>query len=695
MRQVVQNLKTGAIELAEIPAPAPRPGEVLLRNRASLISAGTERSTIASGRQSLLDRARKRPEKVIEVLGRVRRDGLGKTIESVQAAFERLQPMCYCGVGTVIGLGEGVGGFQLGDRVASNAPHAELASIPVNLCARIPEGVDDAAATFTVLGAIALQGLRLAQPTLGECFAVTGLGVVGLLAVQLLRAQGVRVLAIDPVEQRRQMAASSGAIAAAPEDAEQAALALSRGRGLDGVLIATATDSDTPVHQAAQMCRKRGRLVLIGVAGLGLSRADFYEKELSFQVSASYGPGRYDPAYEQQGQDYPAAFVRWTAGRNFEAVLDMLADRRLDVAPLISARLPIDRARDAYGMIDAGGATLGVIFEYPGLAAQARVVAVGPKLAPLADAPRLALIGAGAYAGSVLMPAFRAAGARLRTVVARGGVDAVALARRFGAEQAASDPDAALADPDIDAVVIATRHDSHAALAVAALGAGKHVFVEKPMALNHAEADAVAAAHARVGDRLLMVGFNRRFAPLTRQLKALLAPLAEPRAIVVTVNAGALPAGHWTRDLAIGGGRIVGEGCHFVDLMIDLVGQPPSAIAGAALAGADDRLSAVLSFPDGSTGTLLYLSNGHASFPKERIEVFCAGRVLRIDDFRQLDGFGATGGKPRRQDKGNAACVAAFVDALRDGGRAPVAFAELLASTRATLDLAAAVGSTR
>ncbi|MBM3561527.1 MAG: zinc-binding alcohol dehydrogenase, partial [Alphaproteobacteria bacterium] len=365
MRQVVQNLKTGAIELAEIPAPAPRPGEVLLRNQVSLISAGTERSTIASGRQSLLERARKRPEKVIEVLGRVRRDGLGKTIESVQAAFERLQPMGYCSVGTVIGLGEGVRGFQLGDRVASNAPHAELATVAVNLCARVPDDVDDAAAAFTVLGAIALQGLRLAQPTLGECFAVTGLGVVGLLAVQLLRAQGVRVLAIDPVERRRQMAASSGAVAVTPDDAEAAALALSRSRGLDGVLIATATDSDAPVHQAAQMCRKRGRLVMVGVSGLGLARADFYEKELSFQVSASYGPGRYDPAYEQQGQDYPAAFVRWTAGRNFEAVLDMLADRRLDVAPLISARLPIDRARDAYGMIDAGGATLGVLFEYP------------------------------------------------------------------------------------------------------------------------------------------------------------------------------------------------------------------------------------------------------------------------------------------------------------------------------------------
>jgi predicted dehydrogenase len=357
--------------------------------------------------------------------------------------------------------------------------------------------------------------------------------------------------------------------------------------------------------------------------------------------------------------------------------------------------MPIDRADDAYRMLDTAGATLGVLFEFPASAVPRRAVPAASAAKPVTGQPRLALIGAGAYAGGVLVPALRAAGAQLRTVVARGGVDAVALARRFGAEQAASDVESALADPAVDAVVIATRHDSHAALAAAALAAGKHVFVEKPLALTHAEIDAVETAHAQAGSRLLMVGFNRRFSPLTLRLKALLAPLKEPRAVVVTVNAGALPANHWTRDPAVGGGRIVGEGCHFVDLMMDLAGAPPMDVAGAALAGGDDRLSCVVRFADGSTGTLLYLSNGHAEFPKERIEVFCGGRVFRIDDFRRLEAFGGKGEALRRQDKGNAACAAAFVAAIRTGGPPPVAAVDLFASSRATLDLAAAVGPAR
>jgi predicted dehydrogenase len=696
VKQIVQNLRTGAVELAEVPTPSVRPGHVVVRTVASLISAGTERASIAVGRQSLLERARKQPQKVVDLLGRVQREGLGSTIAAVQTAIERLLPMGYCNVGWVEAVGPGVDSFVVGDRVVSNGPHAEWVMVPATLCAKVPPEVPDEQAAFTVLGAIALQGIRLAEPTLGERFAVAGLGIIGLLVVQLLRAQGVGVLAIDRVPERLALARQFGAEVVSP-DADPVVLArrLSRGHGLDGVVLATSTDSDEPLNQAAQMCRKRGRIVLVGVAGLTVRRAEFYEKELTFQVSSSYGPGRYDPAYEQQGHDYPLGFVRWTAGRNFEAILDTLAARRIDVMPLLSKRFAIDQATEAYELLSQPGPTLGVLFDYPRENRAIGSVTVGSSPAKGSDRPAFALIGAGAHAAAALVPALTRAGGHLRTVVTRGGLDAVVVARRFGAEQAATDIEAVLADPRIDAVMIATPHDSHAKLTVAALRAGKHVYVEKPLALRHAELDDIAAAYADAANRLLAVGFNRRFSPLTIKLRDMLANIREPKSVVVTVNAGTLAAGHWGRRFEVSGGRVIGEGCHFVDLMIDLLGASSVDVAGAAVAGGPERLSAVLTFPDGSTGTLLYLDHGHASFPKERIEVFTAARVYRIDDFKRLEAFGVRGFKGttlRHADKGVAACVAAFVDAVRRGGPAPMSFDSLMNSSRATLDVAAAVG---
>jgi predicted dehydrogenase len=696
VKQIVQNLRTGAIELAEVPAPAAKPGHIVIRTTASLISAGTERATVAVGKQSLLERARKRPEKVVELIGRVQRDGLGATLGAVQTALERLLPMGYCNVGRVEAVGADVTDFLVGDRVASNGPHAEWVMVPATLCAKVPAEVADEQAAFTVLGAIALQGVRLAQPTLGERFAVFGLGMVGLLAVQLLRAQGVSVLAIDRVPERLALARKFGAeVVSTDEDPLGAARRLSRGQGLDGVLLATSTDSDEPLSQAAQMCRKRGRIVLLGVVGPTLNRNDFYEKELSFQVSASYGPGRYDPAYEQHGRDYPIGFVRWTAGRNFEAVLDLIADQRLDTAPLLSKRLPIDQVAQAYDLLSQTGAMLGVLFDYPADAPAVRTVKVQAPAAKTSNRPAVALIGAGAHAAAALVPALTRSGARLRTVVTRGGLDAVVVARRFGAEQATTDIDAVLADPQIDAVMIATPHDSHASLTIAALRAGKHVFVEKPLALRMSELDAIAAAHAQAPDRALFVGFNRRFSPLTVKLRELLAQVREPKSVLMTVNAGALPPSHWVGNTEVSGGRVIGEGCHFVDLMLDLIGAPPVGVAGAALAGGPARLSGVLSFADGSTATLHYLDQGHASFPKERLEVFTAGRIYRIDNFKRLEGFGVPGFKEmtlKHMDKGVGACVAAFVDAIKRGGAPAMTGDSVLASSRATLELAAAVG---
>jgi predicted dehydrogenase/threonine dehydrogenase-like Zn-dependent dehydrogenase len=694
MKQIVQELRTGKVQLIDVPCPMPRPAHVVVRSHVSLISVGTERAAIADGKQSLLARARRQPNKVVDLLKRVRREGIIRTADAVRTMVERLQPLGYCNVGTIEQVGDGVAGLLIGDRVVNNGPHAERVLVPALLCAKVPDSVPDDMAAFTVLGAIALQAVRLASPSLGERFAVFGLGLVGLLAVQILRAHGVRVLAIDRISERLAIAQGFGADVVSPETDPVTAASWLAADGLDGVLLATATDSAEPMRQAAQMCRKRGRIVLVGVAGLKLRRADFYEKELTFQVSASYGPGRYEPGYEQAGSDYPADLVRWTAGRNFEAVLDALAAGQLRVAPLISARVGLDKASEIYSMLGKPNSTLGVLFSYPAVLPPTRLVAVlRRKTPPSRPLLRVALLGAGAYARSVLAPALIACRAEIRTVVTRSGLDAVALARRFGAGNAASDIAEVLNDESVDAVIIATPHYNHAALVIAALDAGKHVFVEKPLALSFLELDAVEAACRNRPDRIVMVGFNRRFSPLTRELRRHLDAIDGPKSLQLTVNAGRVPQGHWIADPSVSGGRIVGEGCHFVDLALHLAGDRVPLSAATALARGADRLSALLRFADGSTALLHYLDNGSSDLPKERIEAFAAGQTFCLNDFRRLEAHGVPGFKPivlRAVEKGNDACIAAFCEAARSGGPAPVPLAQLVASSRATLELAVA-----
>lgn len=654
------------MEVAEVPVSAPGPAELLARTRVSLISSGTERMLRDFGRANLIWKARQQPEKLRMALDKVRADGFVPAFEAVRAKLDHPVALGYCNAGTVVEAGPG---FSIGERVVSNGPHAEIVRVPVNLCARIPDSVSDEAAAFTVLGAIALEGIRLAQPALGETFVVTGLGLVGLLAVQLLRAHGCRVLGIDPDAGRLELARALGAEIAGPRESE-----------VDGVLIAASTRSNGPVRQAAEMCRKRGRIVLIGVAGLELSREEFYRKELSFQVSCSYGPGRHDPAYEEGGHDYPRAYVRWTARRNFEAVLDMLASGRVDVSPLISRVFPIERAHEAYEALDG---SLGILLRYDGEPRAERTIALpGPRQA---GAPRVSCIGAGAYATRVLLPAFQKAGAVFETVVSRGGVSAAHAARRFGFREAGTEPRHALSSR---AVIIATRHDSHAGLVRAALEAGAHVFVEKPLAISRGQLREIEAAWAGARAPLLMVGFNRRFAPHVRRMKALLSSLREPVSMIMTVNAGAVPADHWTLDRETGGGRIVGEACHFVDLLRHLAGR---SIAGIESTRASGNASITLRFADASMGTIHYFTSGHGSFPKERLEIFCAGRVLRLDNFRKLTGWGW----PRframtlwRQDKGAAAMAAAFLEAVRSGGPAPIPYDEIIEVAGASLDAA-------
>ncbi|MEW6258730.1 MAG: bi-domain-containing oxidoreductase [Thermodesulfobacteriota bacterium] len=701
MLQVLQNLGNGKTVVADVPVPQVGRGRLLIVTQVSLVSAGTERMLLDFGKAGWLAKARSQPEKVRQVLDKVKTDGLLPTIEAVRSKLDQPIALGYCNVGRVVEVGAGVEGFAPGDRVASNGHHAEVVCVPQHLCARIPDAVDDQSAAFTVIGAIALQGIRLLGPTLGEAMVVIGLGLIGQVAVQLLRAHGCRVLGVDVDAAKCALAQRFGAETidlSKGEDLLTAAHRFSRGRGVDGVLITASTQSNEPVHQAAQMCRKRGRIVLVGVVGLELRRSDFYEKELSFQVSCSYGPGRYDPQYEEKGCDYPIGYVRWTEQRNFEAVLDMMAEGSLNVNSLISHRFPIDRATEAYALIAGREPCLGVLLEYPNAvdADRNRTLPLALSVRHLPCKGSVAFIGAGNYAGRVLIPAFKAAGAFLHTVASSGGVSGVYYGKKYGFVQTTTDTRAAIANPEVDTVVVATRHNSHTRLVIEAFQAGKHVFVEKPLCLSHDELkqieEVISALTEKQHSPLLMVGFNRRFAPLTQKIKALLSGVREPKSFIMTVNAGAIPAEHWTQDPEVGGGRIVGEACHFIDLLRFLADAPIVRWQRLEMTTVThDTVSLQLGFADGSIGTVHYFANGSKSFPKERLEVFCAGRVLQLDNFRRLIGYGWPGFRKLklwRQDKGQAACAAAFVEAVREGKEGPIPLTELIEVSRIVIDLA-------
>lgn len=705
MKQVLQNLKTGSTELTEVPCPRMSAGQLLIRTTQSLVSAGTERMLVDFGRANLLDKARQQPDKVQMVFNKVRTDGLLPTLDAVGNKLEQPLPLGYCNVGTVLDIGAGVKGFTVGERVASNGKHAEVVNVPVNLCARVPAAVSDEEAAFTVIGAIALQGIRLVQPTLGEAVVVTGLGLVGQMTVQLLRAHGCRVLGIDFDPAKLAMAKSFGAEVvnlSVGEDPVQAAEQFSRGRGVDAVIVAAASKSSEPMHQAALMCRKRGRIVLVGVAGLELSRDDFFKKELSFQVSCSYGPGRYEADYEDKGVDYPIGYVRWTEQRNFEAVLDMMADGRLNVKPLISHRFTLDEIEAAYAVVGGHESSLGILLRYPSAqdrsdtAVRTATVRLASAQAAAAGQTSVAFLGSGNYATAVLIPAFKQAGAHLHTVASGTGVSGVHAGKKYQFEEATTDTEKLLRDTRVNTLVIATRHNSHARYVLAALAAGKHVFVEKPLCLNLDELQEIEAAYGRRCEAgrppVLMVGFNRRFAPQVQRIKALLAGVRGAKSFVMTVNAGAISPDHWTQDTEVGGGRIVGEACHFIDLLRFLAGSPITRNSRMTMDCANgDTVSLQLGFADGSVGTIHYFANGSKAFPKERLEVFAEGQVLQLDNFRKLRGFGWLGFSSMnlwRQDKGQNACAAAFMAAIREGREAPIPFAEIFEVARVTIEAA-------
>lgn len=714
MKQVSQTLKDGRIEVLDVPAPALRPHGVLVRTAWSLISAGTEGAKVEMGRRSLLAKARSRPDQVAQVLDKVRREGVLRTYRTVRARLEESNPIGYSSAGVVTAVGEFAGGVKVGDRVACGgggyANHAEVVYVPATLCAAVPAAVGLDEAAFATVGAVALQGVRQSGATVGDRVAVVGLGLIGQLTVQLLLAAGCEVGGADPGAERCAAAAALGATvvsSAAGPVAARELNAATGGMGWDAVILSAGTSSDGPVELAGQIARQRGTVVVVGDVGMRVPRAPFYEKELTLRLSRSYGPGRYDPLYEDLAIDYPLGYVRWTEQRNMAEFLRLLSERRVDVRRLTTHRFAVERAADAYAAVtDPGGGSLGVLLEYPGADARPARIELAPAApaaalkGPLSGASAagptgglgIGMLGAGHFATATLLPALRDDPRFApRGIFTPSGLSARGVGARFGFAFCAGSSDEVLADEKTQAVVIASRHASHATLAARALRAGKTVYVEKPLALTEAELDEVVAAQRETGGALT-VGFNRRFAPQIRTMVAALERRSSPLTMVLRVNAGAIPDTHWIQIPEEGGGRIVGELCHFIDLAACLAGMPPASVFAASSAGGKpplltDDVSVVMSFADGSAATLIYTASGDTSYPKERVEVFFEGKVMVCDDFRRLTMV--EGGRTRmqraaQQDKGHRAEMRAFLDLVEGRPVPELSFADCVATTAAT-----------
>jgi predicted dehydrogenase/threonine dehydrogenase-like Zn-dependent dehydrogenase len=695
MKQVLQFRRSGQTRVVEVPAPVVPPGGLLVRNEWSLISPGTERMlTEAGGNLGLLNTARKRPDLVRRVVDKARSDGISATVDAVRTRIDVAVPLGYSCAGTVLEVGERAEGFSAGARIAcagaGQANHAEVVGVPMRLATPIPDGVDSADAAFVTVGAIALQGVRVADVRLGEACVVIGLGLVGQLTVQLLKAAGCRVFGIDLDPEKIDLALAIGADAACarsdPRLIERVRDEFSGGRGADAILITAATGASDPIQLAPSLARDRAVVVAVGMIGMDVPRNAYYEKELQLRLSRSYGPGRYDRTYEEDGVDYPIGYVRWTEQRNMAAFLDLVAQGKLQPSRLVTHRFPIAEAEQAYRIVsgEVGEPYLGILIEYPRdetVTPASTRVELAPR--PLERATvRLGVVGAGNFARSVLLPRVRQLDVQLRGVATASGPSAQQTGSRFGFVFATTDWQQVVHDDSVDAILVATRHDLHASVAAAALRAGIAVFLEKPMALSESELDAVLDAWRSSG-RVLMVGFNRRFAPTYQQLAAAFSGRRGPLVMSYRVNAGVVPRGAWVLDPAQGGGRLIGEACHMVDLMQHLAGAPVELVHTQPLPGihaeiADDFLL-TLTFRDGSIGSLTYASGGDRSLPKERLEVFCGGRAAVLDDFRALELH--AGGRRRasghgllsaKQDKGHTAEIEAFLDAVHHGKPSPI-----------------------
>ena len=709
MQQVVQNIRNGTTSLANVPMPNIAPGHVLIANQASLISAGTEKMIVDLTKKSLLGKARERPDHVKRVLQKVRNEGLLSTIDAVKKKLSAPMLMGYSSAGVVVACGSGVEHFKQGDRVASNGPHADVVSVPQNLCASVPDSVGYDHAAFAVLGSIAIQGVRLAKVHLGETVLVVGLGLVGQLTVSLLHAAGVRVLGTDPDPAKCELATRMGATIAKPNLDDQITQSLTGGLGCDAVIITASTKSNGPIEAAAQAVRQKGRIVLVGVVGLEIDRRPFYFKECEFVVSCSYGPGRYDPDYEDRGHDYPAAYVRWTEQRNIDAVLRLMGEGKLDVAPLISHRYQITEALDAYKLIDENTEPyLGIVIEYPKISSAAEVkLEQSVRLRPSdSDRPsktrsgpiKVGVIGAGNFARMTLIPAIKQVHSfQLKTICSARGLSGTFAGQESGFELSTTDEESIFKDSDIDAVFSITRHNDHFRHVLQAINSGKSIFVEKPLCLTTDELQQLDEAYVRAerggSPASVMVGFNRRFAPAAKQVKQLFVDCADPISVSFRFNAGEIPSDHWTQNETEGGGRIIGEACHAIDLATYLIGSPPVRVfaesVGRPTPGviSDDQCFITMRHANGGVSNIAYLASGDRGFPKERIEVFGAGRMGVIDDFRSVTTSGSD--RPKTQklktDKGHLAEVQAWAEHLLGRAPAPISWHDLRCTTLAAI----------
>jgi len=710
MKQVLQQARSGEIAVVEVPAPQLLPGCVLVRMAASLVSAGTERASYEFASKNLLQKAKARPDLVREVVSKIRRDGVFSAVAAVRNRLDQPNALGYSSSGTVVGVGESVTDLNLGDRVAcagaNHAVHAEFACIPRLLAAKIRpnSAVSFEEAAFTTLGAVAMHGIRTADVKIGDVVAVIGLGLLGQLTIQVLKAAGCRVLGMDIALERTELAARLGAdgVSISHNGLRDLCLQHSSGYGADAVLITAETLSNEPVELAGEVARDRAVVVAVGTVGMEIPRKLYFEKELDFRISRSYGPGRYDSAYEQKGRDYPIGYVRWTETRNMEAFLQLLSEGKLEVKSLITHRFPIERALGAYDLItgQVGEPFLGVLITYSEQTeASYEIQLVGKEKGPALISDKsvsLGVLGAGAFATSTLLPTLkRIQGVELVSVCAANGPHARHAAEKFGFQYCATEEHRILNDPDINTVVIATRHHLHAKQVLAAIAAGKHIFCEKPLCLNEIELAKIVRAYRNfISGRapVLMVGYNRRFAPMAQRMKAFLKEIQEPLALHYRVNAGFITQDHWVNDPEQGGGRILGEVCHFVDFLTFLADALPIEVQASSVASLEqysgDNVVISLRFANGSQGTISYLANGDRIYSKERVEVFGGGAVAVLEDFRRLElarhGRKQTYRSQFRQDKGHRAELEAFVAAVHSGGEPPIPFDEIVSTTLVT-----------
>ncbi len=692
MKQIIQSFKTGETILEKVPKPQVKPGHVLIRTTKTLVSLGTERMLVEFGKANLLQKAKQQPDKVKEVLTKVKTDGLMPTVNAVFNKLSQPLTLGYCNVGIVEDIGKGVSEFKIGDRVASNGPHAEFVCIPKNLVESIPENVSDEEACFTVIGSIGLQGIRLLKPTFGETVVVIGLGLIGLITAQLLKANGCDVIGYDLDKDKVNLASSFGITAFNPgEGSEPVKFVMDKteGVGCDGVIITASTKSDMVISDAAKMSRKKGRIVLVGVIGLNISRSDFYEKELSFQVSCSYGPGRYDNNYENKGHDYPIAYVRWTEKRNFNAILKAISNKSIDVRPLITQQVPIDKYLDVYNNMRASDA-IASILEYSVSPDNSTTVVISDQKHFSNSKGVVGIIGAGNFTGMTLLPILKKTNANIKYITSSRGVSGTSLAKKYGISRSTTNYSDVLEDPEVDVVVITTQHNLHSDMVIEGLKANKHVFVEKPLAINKGQLDFIENAYKN-SQGSLMVGFNRRFSPHITKMKSLLGSSETPINIIATMNAGFIPENVWVHDMEVGGGRIIGEACHYIDLLSYLTGCNVTSVCLNSMGNHPkentDNASMLLRFENGSNAVINYFANGSKSYSKERLEVYSQGRTLIMDNFRTTKGYGFKGFSKlkTKMNKGHLSQFENYFASIIEGNESLINFESLMNTSRASI----------